>query len=144
MGDSTIKGDIGVAKITADLLVKEFEVLLPYSPGSPFDLVAYKDNKFYKVQCKYRKAHNGIIVASFKRMTVNYRKQESRPLQESEMDVLAVYCPDTDICYYISFLDCQPAKGKFHLRIAQPKNGQVQGVRFAQDFTDTERAFRSL
>jgi PD-(D/E)XK endonuclease len=48
------KGDLAVAKAIADLIYKEYSVLAPVAcEHLPFDLVVYKDAKFYRIQAKY-------------------------------------------------------------------------------------------
>ena len=42
MHHTTTKGDIGVAMVTADLLCQGYEVMMPVSAVSPFDVVAYR------------------------------------------------------------------------------------------------------
>ncbi len=48
------KGDLGVLKAQVDLFEQGFTICLPQTEHSPFDLVAYKNGKFYRVQVKYR------------------------------------------------------------------------------------------
>ena len=44
------KGDLGVAKVIADLTEKGLDVLTPFSEHLPFDLAAYKKDVFYRIQ----------------------------------------------------------------------------------------------
>ena len=53
------KGDLGVAKVHADLVSKGFTVLFPATEHAAFDLVAYADGEFYRLQVKYRSARSG-------------------------------------------------------------------------------------
>ena len=48
------KGDLGVLKAQLDLFEQGYTVLLPMTEHSPFDLVAYKDGEFRRIQVKYR------------------------------------------------------------------------------------------
>ena len=47
------KGDLGVAKAHADLAAKGFTVLFPATEHAPFDLVAYAEGLFHRLQVKY-------------------------------------------------------------------------------------------
>ncbi|MBN3939256.1 MAG: hypothetical protein HWQ40_04695 [Nostoc sp. NMS9] len=48
------KGDIAATKAIADLTLKGYLILTPVvCEHLPFDFVAYKDDKFYKIQAKY-------------------------------------------------------------------------------------------
>jgi len=48
------KGDLGVVKAFCDLVEKGFVILFPATEHAPFDLAAYKDNRFIRIQVKYR------------------------------------------------------------------------------------------
>lgn len=43
------KGDLGVAKVHADLAEKGFTVLFPVTERAPFDLVAYAHGEFHRL-----------------------------------------------------------------------------------------------
>jgi hypothetical protein len=47
------KGDLGVLKAKLDLLNKGYTILKPEAEHAPFDIVAYKREKFIRVQVKY-------------------------------------------------------------------------------------------
>lgn len=48
------KGDIAVAKVAADLTTKNYSIFTPaFTEHLPFDLIAYKNGKSYRIQCKY-------------------------------------------------------------------------------------------
>ncbi len=55
------KGDIGVLKTCVDLAEQGYLILTPLSEHSPFDIVAYKDKKFLRIQVKYRTLKNGAL-----------------------------------------------------------------------------------
>ena len=54
-----------------------------------------------------------------------------RPIDKETIDVVCVYCPQTDECYYLRPQDHQQS---VNLRIAPSKNGQQSGVLQARDF----------
>ena len=53
------KGDLGTAKAHADLVGRGFMVLFPATEHAEFDLVAYRDDVFHRIQVKYRSARSG-------------------------------------------------------------------------------------
>lgn len=133
MHETGAKGDIGVARITADLIEKQFNVLLPVDSTSPFDLVAHKNEKFIQVQAKYRESKNGFIEARTRRMSISRSKISIRS-SKAEIDVLAIFCPTTQKCYYVHMAQI---KGNcLILRIDPTKNNQKAGVRKAKNFTN--------
>ena len=48
------KGDLGVLKAQLDLFEKGFLILNPVTEHAPFDIVAYKDREFKRIQVKYK------------------------------------------------------------------------------------------
>lgn len=99
------KGDLAVAKTIADLTSKEYAILTPtISEHLRFDLVAYKDTKFTRIQCKY--SINGFIMngTSWNDKNGNHK----RMYEESDFDYYAIYLPDIDEVVYpsIKFSGC--------------------------------------
>lgn len=133
MHETGDKGDIGVAYVTASLIEQGFSVLMPVSSTSPFDLVAYKDDRFLKIQVKYRQAVNGVISAKLRRAGMSNGKVVYRKMRHDDCDILAFYCPDTSKCYYVPSSIVET--GGITLRIEKAKNGQSKHVNFAADFT---------
>jgi len=95
------KGDIAVARVTADLIEQGWMVLSPVASTSPFDLVAYRDGVFCKIQVKYRTAKNGRVEARPRRAIISRGKASYRPMSKGEVDVLCIFCPDNGECYYV-------------------------------------------
>lgn len=127
------KGDIGVSLVTADLITKGFEILLPVSASSPYDMVITKANKFYKVQVKYRENHKGYLDVELRRAKSHGKIKRHRSMGSKEVDLYAVYCPDTAKVYYLSsegFEDKQVAR----IRLDKPtKFRSNKNVRWAKD-----------
>jgi hypothetical protein len=125
------KGDLGVAKAFADLVAQGFVVLFPATEHAPFDLVAYTDGVFLRIQVKYRTARAGKLHVPFVSSWADRHGVHSVPMDKAEVDILCVYCPDTDECYYV-----RPAahRRSVTLRITPTANGQRVGVWPASSF----------
>ncbi|AFM18245.1 hypothetical protein Mycch_3508 [Mycolicibacterium chubuense NBB4] len=125
------KGDLGIAKAHADLVSKGFTVLFPATEHAPFDLVAYAAGRFHRLQVKYRSARAGAISVKFRSTWADRNGTHTTPMDKSAIDMICIYCPETDDCYYI-----RPAAhgASVTLRIAPSKNGQRVGVLAASDF----------
>jgi hypothetical protein len=96
------KGDIGVMKAKMDMLLRGYMILQPETEHAPFDFVAYKSDQFLRVQVKYAAMkRDGTIRARFTRRWCNTKGTQTRPIDKSAIDWYCVYCPDTDLCYYI-------------------------------------------
>ena len=125
------KGDLGVLKAQLDLYEKGYLILTPHTEHSPFDLVAYKDRNFLRVQVKYRASRNGKIAVPFMTCWTDRNGTHTQDYDKNEVDVMCVYCPDTDKCYYIDPNDCSKT---FVLRLVPSKNNQKTGVNLAEDY----------
>jgi hypothetical protein len=126
------KGDLGVLKAQIDLFEQGFTVLVPLTEHSPFDLVAYRDGEFRRVQVKYRAVDRfGKVDAKFSTCWADRRGTHTSPIDKDEVDFYCIYCPDTDECYYLRPRDFG---SNVSLRVEMPKNGQTKGVNFAAKF----------
>ena len=125
------KGDLGVLKAQVDLFEQGFSVLVPMTEHAPFDLVAYKEGKFRRVQVKYRKLDkHGKMDIKFSTCWTDKSGTHTVPIDKSEVDLYCVYCPDTDECYY---LNPKAHGSNATLRVEAPKNGQAKKILFAKD-----------
>ena len=125
------KGDFAVLKAQCDLAEHGYMILVPLTEHSSFDIAAYKDGKFLRIQVKYRPAKNGVIAVSFKSSWADKHGTHIKPVDKSDIDYYCVYCPDTDECYYF---DPDLFGKQITLRISPPKNNQLQGVKMASDY----------
>ena len=126
------KGDLGVLKAQVDLFEQGFTICLPQTEHAPFDLVAYRNGEFRRVQVKYRAlGDNGTLAIKFSSCWADRNGTHTVLVDKSEVDLYCVYCPDTDACYY---LDPRRFGSTVSLRVEAPKNGQSKGVNFADRF----------
>ena len=125
------KGDLGTAKAYADLVERGLLVLFPATEHAEFDLVAYDTSTFYRIQVKYRSASTGAMTVRFRSVWADRHGTHLKPWDMSQVDVLCVYCPETDECYYLRPPD---AGDCVTLRVTPPKNGQAKNVRLASAF----------
>ena len=71
----------------------------PLGEHFPFDLVAYKNGIFKRIQVKYRKLKKGYLEIHFESAWSNSSGTHNKPIDKNEIDLYCVYCPDTDKCY---------------------------------------------
>lgn len=129
--ETSEKGDIGVANITADLLEKGFVVFNPINATLPFDLLIFHNDFYYRIQVKYRKIRKGIISAGLQRHVIVNGK-DTYSLNKFA-DILAVYCPDNKKCYYVLAKDVESS---ISLRVDLTKNNQKFGIKYADNYLD--------
>jgi len=126
------KGDLGVLKAQVDLFEQGFTICVPQTEHAPFDLVAYKNGEFRRVQVKHRALNkNGVLDIKFVTCWADRHGIHSVPIDKGEIDLYCIYCPDTDRCYYL-----EPHRycSNVSLRVKAPKNCQTKRVHFAADF----------
>jgi hypothetical protein len=125
------KGDLAVAKAHADLVGKGYVVLFPTTEHAPFDVVAYRDGQFVRVQVKYRSGRTGVVEVDFRSGWTDRHGVHKMDIDKTAVDLFCVYCPETDECYYVRPGDHRQS---VKLRITPSRNGQKIGVLHAADF----------
>lgn len=124
------KGDIAVAKVIADLSERAALVLLPLTEHAPFDLVAYVNGEFHRIQVKCRTVTRGAASVRFESFWSDRHGLHARAMARDEVDVIAIYCPDTNVCYYV---DPSQFGMSVTLRVEPPRNDQQRRVISASD-----------
>lgn len=127
------KGDLGVLKAQADLAEQGYIVLVPLSEHQAFDIVAYKEGVFKRIQVKYRALDRtaGAIQVKLSTCWADRKGTHTSLVCPTSVDVFCVYCPETDECYYFGY----PDRGKnFSLRVNAPKNNQAKGIKLATNY----------
>ena len=129
------KGDLGVLKAKCDLCEKSYTILSPETEHSRFDFVIYKNLTFYKIQVKYRElnSNSGTITVTLKTSWSDKNGSHAKYYEENDFDILCIYCPNTDKCYY---LDNNVIKNKnsVTLRINKPKSHYQKNMNYAENF----------
>ncbi len=135
------KGDVGVACVIADLMKQGIEVALPISEHLPFDLLVISpDGEMARISVKFRTMTAvGTVSIRARSCWADRHGTHVRRHTTGEYDALAVYCPDTDRCYYVPAADLLIRQTT--LRILETRNGQKLGVRMADHVTDPRRVF---
>jgi hypothetical protein len=127
------KGDLGTLQAMADLASKGWGILVPITEHEAFDLVAYRADRFLRVQVKYRAAVNGAITFPLKTCWADRHGTHTRLIDREQVDLICIYCPDTKTCYYV---DPKTVDGvSVCLRLEPPRNHQVKRILWARDCT---------
>jgi hypothetical protein len=127
-------GDRSTLAIMLALRDAGFEVLLPFGENTRYDLAIRRDNSFELVQCKTGRLQKGAVI--FRTASSYYHhphpKMQSKHYR-GQVDLFAVYCPETTGIYLIPIVDLPQARAA-HLRVDPPRNNQIRRVRFASDY----------
>lgn len=126
------KGDLGVLKAKVDLFEQGFLILNPETEHAPFDLVIYKNGVYKSVQVKYRTLNKrGTIEISFRSTYSSSNGLNVKSVNKDVIDIYAIYCPDTDKCYYF---DPKLYNKSIALRVNTSLNNQQKGVHYAENY----------
>jgi len=125
------KGDLGVLKAQVDLYEQGWLTCIPNTEHAPFDLVAYKNGVFKRIQVKYRELKSGSLQVSLKTSWSDKKGTHINFYDKNEIDVICIFCPNTNNCYYFDVNDCCVS---FNLRVEIPKNNQKAKIRLAEDY----------
>lgn len=130
------KGDIGLVKTMADLVVKDYFVFTPISDTTCVDLVVANNSMFLKkVQIKYCALVNGRMCISTSTV-VNGKKV---PVDLTKVDIWAVYCPDNDKIYYVPTKKLV-GKKTMNLRVTELKQ-KIKNVNYASEYEDISKCW---
>lgn len=109
-------------------------VLRPTVEGLRYDLVFDSGNRLWRVQCKWGNQRDGVIVARIGGSRHTPRRGYVRSTySETEIDALAIYCPDVDAVYFMP-IDEVAGLTYLHLRLAGTQNNQHTFVRWAAQY----------
>lgn len=76
---------------------------MPYDDNSGYDLLAYMNDKFYKVQIKTTEKVINNICMRFSLSRTNPYKKTSEKYDKNEVDLFALYCVENDWCGIIDY-----------------------------------------
>lgn len=126
------KGDLGVLKVKVDLYEQGYLILVPETEHYPFDLVIYQNGVFKTVQVKYRNlVKSGVLEVPFRSSYSTSKGVKSKAVNKQLVDIYAIYCPQTDECYYF---DPKLYNVSIALRVKTSLNNQKTRTHLAADF----------
>lgn len=115
-------------KVLVALVDAGYQILLPFGSGCRYDL-AFDDHGIVKrVQCKTGQLLKGAV---FFRTAKQY--PDGRYVSyAADADYFGVWCPETKDAYLVPVANVP--EGSAHLRVTEPKNNQMKGIRWAEDY----------
>jgi len=123
------RGDATEAALISALLDRGFEVLLPFSRSSAYDLaVPLAENRFARIQCKCGRLHDGCIDFNTKGTDHGNGPQHYR----GRADLFGVRCSEIG-CTFLVPVAIAPLSG-MRLRLNPAKNNQRSRIHFAADY----------
>ena len=118
------------AAVLAAFVKHGYRVLTPYGVNHRYDFALDLGDRFLRVQCKTGRLRDGVVLFAAESIRVNAHGMHRRTYA-GEIDLFAVYCPDTDRVYAVPVEEAASTTGT--LRISPSANGQARRIRWAKD-----------
>lgn len=123
-------GNLSEAKVLTLLTQLGYKVSIPFGTGCSYDYVVDDGLRLLRVQVKTGRLRQGCVhFAAWSHNGSRGSRQKKR--YTSRADIFAVYCPDNEKVYLVPVGDVA-LEGR--LRIEQPRNGMVKGIRWAAPY----------
>jgi hypothetical protein len=133
MHEKKIKGDIGFACVLSELIKQGWNVCIPTSEHTSYDLIAEKNGICKRVQVRYTSKNDNRISVKLRSCWSDRNGCHTKTREKSDFDTLAVYSPDDIFC----FVDSSEFKNGTGINfcINDPKNNQKKNIRLVKNYT---------
>ena len=127
------KGAIAETAITAAAVQLGVFVLRPVQEGLRYDLAFEMGDRLLRIQCKWGRLQNDIIVVATRTSRHTPRGYVFTTYSAQEVDAIAVYCQPLNRCFFLP-IDEVAGISYIHLRLMPARNNQRALVRMAEDY----------
>jgi hypothetical protein len=128
------KGAIAEARITAEAVRLGIQVLRPVMGGSRYDLIFDLGDRLDRVQCKWGRLVQDIVVARISTCRHSPTRGYVRTIYTSEqIDAFAIYCEELNRYFYVPITELV-ARHDLRLRLTPARKSQQIGVTMADDY----------
>jgi hypothetical protein len=139
MASLKTKGDLAELKVAADLLERGYRIAIPFGEDCNFDLILCRGDQLERVQVKHAESDGVVIhVKCYSDSLTNGRVRQTKHYTPAMIDWLAVYDATSKRCCYIPAEELGEGRSGIHLRLAETRNGQRRGIRFADDYASPD------
>jgi PD-(D/E)XK nuclease superfamily protein len=133
MSESTIKGAIAEAAITAAAVELGFVVLRPLVEGRRYDLVIDTGPDLLRVQCKWAQQRGAVIQVNLTTCRHTPSGYVRSTYGRDEVDGIGVYCHQLKRCFYLP-IEAVAGRTAFRLRLAPAANHQEAAINYADQY----------
>ncbi len=131
---SSQKGGLAELKIAAAAVELGIDVYRPMVDGARSDLIFDTGPRLLRVQCKWATRKNDVVAVRLR----TSRHSPSRgyvitTYDASEIDGIAAYCDELGRCFFLPIAEFE-RRTFAHLRLGPARNGQLVGVKMADDY----------
>jgi hypothetical protein len=107
---------------------------VPFGENTRCDLIIDRQGTLTRVQCKTGRLREGSIRFAVCSCYGHHRNpKNNRRSYQGQIDVFAVYCPETAGVYMIP-IEALSSASSAYLRVEPPLNNQRKRIRFATDY----------
>jgi hypothetical protein len=111
-----------------------YALYVPFGENTRCDLLIEDGDDLSRVQCKTGRLRKGAVVFAVCSTYGHHRNPATaRRSYEGQIDLFAVYCPETAAVYIVPLRDIA-TRTSAALRVAPPRNGQRKRIRLAADY----------
>jgi hypothetical protein len=133
VSESTIKGAIAEAAITAPAIELGLVVLRPLVEDRRYDLIIDTGPELLRVQCKWAPRRGSVVAVHLipcRHTPAGYLRSTYGP---DEVDGFGVSCQELRRCFYVPIAHAAGRTG-MHLRLRPAANNQRTAINFAADY----------
>ena len=126
-------GNIGEAKVLSKFVELGLPVYVPFGDNERADLIVDFNGKLNKIQVKTSiNAKDGVMIFDLISSTTHRKNGIKHKYSSDEIDYFALYNLSRDKVFLISVPETPITA--FKIRYELPKNGQINGVHFENDY----------
>jgi hypothetical protein len=130
---SSQKGGVAELKIAAEAADLGIDVYRPMIDGARCDLIFDTGPRLLRVQCKWARREDDVIAIRLRTSRHTPRGYVVTTYNAAEIDGIAAYCREIDRCFFLPIDEFEHRTGA-RLRLTPVRNGQLVGVKMADDY----------
>lgn len=132
--NSKTKGNISEAKTLFEFQKRNIPVCLPWGDNERYDMIAEFNGKLNRIQVKTANEEVNGSIKCYCRSSKNHTTNKSLDTYEKDVDYFVFYNQIRDIIALVPIEEINSCK-VISLRIEPTKNGQINGIRFFEDYS---------
>jgi hypothetical protein len=133
MCESTLKGAVAEAAITAAAVELGIVVLRPLAEGRRYDLLFDVRHRLYRVQCKCAPRRGGASEVRLASCRHTPRGYVYATYDATEVVAVAVYCQELKRCHRLP-IEAVTGRRRFYPRLTPAANNRRAAINFAADY----------
>ena len=124
---------IAEAAIAEEAVRLGFAVLVPAFGAPRCDMVLEREGRLIRVQCKSAARRDEVVAVRAVTCRRTADGYERSTYTADEVDLIAAYSHELKRCFAIPITEFGES-GTLYLRLSPPRNGQMAGLHFADDY----------